>query len=274
MTSNQLSDLIKDTELYNLHSHTHYCDGHNTLQEMVSAAAAQGFQIWGVSPHSPVCVDSPCNMSRDSVAQYIAECASLQDSYAGRIRILTGMEVDYISADFGPHIDYFRELPLDYRIGSVHYVPSQEGVLMDCDGSAERFARYLKEGFHDDLRYVVEKFFEQELMMLEKGGFEVLGHFDKIAGNASAVDPALESYGWYRALVDDVIDHAAANGCIVEINTKALEERRRFYPAADVWPRLLKAGVPIAVNSDAHRTDRLNAGRPEALKMIAALHDA
>lgn len=273
MTSNQLSELIRDTELYNLHSHTHYCDGRNTLHEMVSAAASQGFRIWGVSPHAPICVDSPCNMSLDSVERYIAECSSLKEYYSGRMRLLAGMEVDYISADFGPHIDYFNRLPLDYRIGSVHFVPSQEGVPLDCDGSAERFARYLKEGFHDDLRYVVEKFFEQELMMLERGGFEVLGHFDKIAGNATAIDPDLESYGWYRALIEDVIDHAAANGGIVEINTKALEERHRFYPAESVWSRLLKAGVPIAVNSDAHRTDRLNAGRPEALKILASLSE-
>lgn len=266
MTPRQISELIKDTDRYNLHSHTHYCDGRNTLREMVTAAAEQGFRVWGVSPHSPVCVESPCNMSAESVGEYIDECAALREEFSDRMEVLTAMEVDYISSDFGPHIEYFQKLPLHYRIGSVHFVPTQEGVPLDCDGSVERFAQYLKDGFQNDLRYVVEKFFEQELTMIERGGFEILGHFDKIAGNASAIDQKLESYGWYQALVDDVIQHAADNGCIVEINTKALDSRHRFYPAESLWPKLKKAGLPIAVNSDAHYTDRLDAGRPEALE--------
>lgn len=271
MTPEEIIEQIKDTERYNLHSHTHYCDGRYPLGEMVRAASEQGFKVWGVSPHSPVCVESACNMSRESVPDYIAECGVLRDEYAGSMSVLTAMEVDFISPDFGPHIDYFQKLPLDYRIGSVHFVPTQDGVPLDCDGSVERFARYLKDGYQGDLRYVVEKFFEQELTMLERGGFEVLGHFDKIAGNASAVDPDIESYGWYLALVDDVISHAADNGCMVEINTKAFDTRHRFYPSEDLWPRLVKAGLPLAVNSDAHYTDRLNAGRPEALKILASI---
>lgn len=271
MTPQQISGLVKDTDRYNLHSHTHYCDGRYPLRQMVTEAARQDFRIWGVSPHSPVCVESPCNMSRESVPEYLAECAALRDEFADRMNVLTAMEVDFISPDFGPHIDYFQNLPLDYRIGSVHFVPTRDGVPLDCDGSVERFASYLKDGFDNDLRYVVERFFEQELTMLERGGFEVLGHFDKIAGNASAIDPELESHGWYQALIDDVISHAAGNGCVVEINTKALDSRHRFYPAETLWPRLIAAGIPLAVNSDAHYTDRLDAGRPEALKILHGL---
>lgn len=271
MIPQQIAALIKDTDKYNLHSHTQYCDGRNTLREMVSAAADHGFRIWGVSPHSPICIESPCNMSRESVPQYLDECCGLRQEFAGSMTLLMAMEVDFLSPDFGPHIDYFQKLPLDYRIGSVHFVPTQDGVPLDCDGSEERFARYLKEGFGGDLRYVVEKFFEQELIMLERGGFEVLGHFDKIAGNASVIDPEIETYGWYQALIDDVISHAATNGCIVEINTKALDSRRRFYPAQSLWPRLKAAGLTLAVNSDAHYTDRLDAGRSEALEILSSL---
>lgn len=271
MTPQDIVELIKDTDRYNLHSHTQYCDGHNTLREMVAAAAEQEFRIWGVSPHSPICVESNCNMSRESVPAYLEECEELRQESADILTLLTGMEVDFISADFGPHIDYFQRLPLDYRIGSVHFVPNQDGIPLDCDGKAERFGQYLKDGFQGDLRYVVEKFFEQELTMLERGGFEILGHFDKIAGNASVYDPQIESYGWYQAMIDDVISHAASSGCIVEINTKALDTRHRFHPEGSIWPRLKAAGLPLAVNSDAHYSDRLNAGRQEAFEILSKL---
>lgn len=238
------------------------------MEEMAAAAFAEGFALWGFSPHSPICIDSPCNMSLDDMPAYLDECRRLRSLYDGRMRVLAGLEIDYLGPGFGPHIDYFRRLPLDYRIGSVHFVPTQEGTPMDCDGSAERFARYLHENFRDDLRYVVETYFRQVLAMIERGGFDVLGHFDKIAGNASAVDPGIEENPWYEALVDDVIRSARDAGLVVEINTKAIHDRGRFYPAQRWWSRLKEAGVRVAFSSDAHWPDKVNLGRDEAVRLF------
>ena len=268
MTVEELAGAIRGTYMYNLHSHTQYCDGRAPISEMVAAAADAGFEIWGVSPHSPLCVESPCNMTKTDVPPYLDEMAVHREAYASRMRVLTSMEIDYMSRDWGPHIDYFQRLPLDYRIGSVHFVPNQEGVPYDCDGSAGRFGSYLRDVYHGDLRYVVEKYFEQVLTMLELGGFEVLGHFDKIAGNASAIDPGIEENGWYRALIRDVISSAQSSGVIVEINTKAIHDRGRFYPSAAWWPEIKDAGLTIAVNSDAHYPAKVNLGRQEALNLL------
>lgn len=257
--------------MYNLHSHTEFCDGRAPLIEIAEAAADAGMEVWGVSPHSPVCVESPCNMHREDTPAYLDRVAEAKERFDGRMRVLTAMEVDFISRDFGPHIDWFQNCPLDYRIGSVHFVPNQEGVWLDCDGRFERFAEYLRHGFEGDLRYVVEKYFEQVLTMLELGGFEVLGHFDKIIGNAALADPTLEDQGWYEALVDDVVRLAAESGVIVEINTKALLDKKRLFPADRWWSKLLAAGTPISVNSDAHYPEKVNLGRPEALARLAQL---
>jgi histidinol-phosphatase (PHP family) len=238
------------------------------MEEMAAAACDAGMEVWGFTPHSPICVESPCNMDRDDVPKYIAEADRLRELYTGRMEILTGMEVDYMSRDFGPHIDYFQKLPLDYRIGSVHFVPTQEGVALDCDGSFERFKRYLHDGYQDDLRYVVERYFEQVLTMLELGGFEILGHFDKIAGNASMADPTLEDQSWYEALVDDVISHALTAGVLVEINTKSIYDKSRYFPAQRWWQKLRDATLPLVVNSDAHYTEKVNLGREDCLKIL------
>lgn len=271
MTPQQLMQLPGFPESCNLHSHTQYCDGHATLAEMAAAAAEAGLRVWGVSPHSPIpeSVASKCNMRTADMERYLADAAAEAGRYADRMSVLTALEVDFLGPDWGPHIDYFQKLPLHYRIGSVHFVPNQDGVLLDCDGSSARFAEYLRNGYGGDLRYVVEKYFEQVLLMLERGGFELLGHFDKIAGNASSIDPGIEDYGWYAALVDDVISHASRAGVAVEINTKALADRNRFYPSLRWWQQLVASGLPIAVNSDAHWPDKVNAGRCKALELLA-----
>ncbi len=256
--------IVRTTRKYNFHSHTQFCDGHAPMEEFVVAARKAGIIHYGFSPHSPFQYASPCNMADESVVQYLEEVDRLKKCYAD-MYLYASMEIDYASSDFGPHIDRFQQLPLDYRIGSVHFVPTQDGRYVDCDGSPERFMRYLKEHFCGDLRYVVEKYYEQLLRMIEKGGFDILAHFDKIGFNASHVDPEIEHYSWYEALIDDVITNAAAAGLIAEVNTKHYEKYNRFYPEMKLWlPKLIASGVDIAVNSDAHWPDKIESGRDEA----------
>ncbi len=270
MTTEDILELIKNTDRYNFHSHTQFCDGRYSMAEMAEAAAGK-FDIWGFSPHSPISQPTPCNMSFEDMDAYLAEASRLKEKYNGKMQVLTSLEIDYMSEDFGPHIDYFQNLPLDYRLASVHFVPNQEGVWLDCDGRFERFAEYLKDGYKGDLRYVTEKYFEQVIRMLELGGFEILGHFDKIAGNAAIADPEIENQGWYEALVDDVISHAQTAGVIVEVNTKSLADKNRYFPASRWWGKLKHSGLPVMFNSDAHYTDKVNAGRPEAIKAFKEL---
>lgn len=267
----KLDQIIAQTDAYNFHAHTQFCDGRDTMEQIARAACREGFGYFAFSPHSPVPVESPCNMDMDKTSGYLAECNRLKEIYAGQMEVLASMEIDYLSPEWGPHIDWFGRLPLDFRLGSVHFVPTREGVPVDCDGRFENFKRNLDTVFGGDLRYVVEKYYEQVLKMLERGGVDLLGHFDKIAGNASLACPGLEEEGWYCSLVDDVISHAVASGVIVEINTKAYADRGRFFPDVRWWPRLLKSGLKLAVDSDAHYSTTTTAGRREALDRLSVV---
>lgn len=255
------------TDNYNFHSHTQFCDGRVDMSTMAAAAFSAGMKAWGFSPHSPVNVESPCNMLAVDVPIYIKEAERLREFYAGRMEIFAAMEIDFISREFGPHIDYFRELPLDYRIGSVHFVPTQKGEPVDCDGSYERFARNLQAKFGGDLRYVVEKYFGQVMAMIDLGGFDMLGHADKIAGNAALAQPGIEEEDWYADLVEQTMNAAASAAVAVEINTKSFDKLGRFFPACKWWTEIPES-MNIVVNSDAHFPDLVNAGRREAISAL------
>lgn len=269
--STGIKEIIGSTRDYNLHAHTQYCDGRDTMDEIAEAAQKGGMRYFAFTPHSPINVSSPCNMDKGSMDEYLMNVWRLRDEYSGRMELLSSLEIDGMGREYGPHIDYFQRLPLDFRLGSVHFVPNQEGVYIDCDGRYERFSRNLKEAYQGDLRYVVEKYFEHVLVMIERGGFELLGHFDKIAGNAAMADPDIENNGWYESLVDDVVSHSLSAGLVVEINTKAFLDKGRFFPAERWWPKLTAAGLPFAVDSDAHYASKVVAGRAEAFSRIDAL---
>lgn len=277
MTTADLRNIIEHTDAYCFHSHTQYCDGRAPMADMAQAALQAGMRHYGFSPHSPLAIPSPCNMLHTDVEPYLAEVKRLQEVHAERghdLHLYASMEIDRLNHDHAPHIDYYQRLPLDYRIGSVHFVESQDGEFIDCDGSYARFATNLRERFRGDLRYVVEKYFESVLRMLEEGGFDILGHADKIAANAAEADPELESYPWYEALIDDVVRLSEDSGVIVEVNTKAIYDRKRLFPARQWWRKFVDARIPLVVNSDAHYTDKINLGREEALAELRTLKSA
>ena len=257
--------------LKNYHSHTEFCDARASMAEIAKAAFEAGFEEWGISPHSPICCPSGANMKAADMDAFILEANRLKREYDGRMKILTGMEIDYISPEFGPQIEYFRNLPLDYRIGSVHFVRTKDGRPVDCDGPAERFLKYLDEEYAGDLRYVAETYFAMQLEMLETGGFDIIGHLDKIGDNGSAADPELENYGWYADLVETVIATAVEKGVTIEINTKKYPTLGRFFPNVKWWPFLEKYGAKVIISTDAHYPDKVAAGYAEAFNLLQSL---
>lgn len=258
-------------EMVNYHSHSEFCDGRAPMAEMAAAAFSAGFTTWGISPHSPICCESSCNMKKEDVGDFLKETDRLKKAYEGKMNILAGMEVDYISDEFGPHIEYFRSLPLDYRIGSVHFVRTKEGRPVDVDGPAERFLEFLAKDFGGDLEYAVKTFFEMELEMLERGGFDIIGHLDKLGDNASHADPMIEDYPWYAELVEKVIAKAVEKGVRIEINTKKFESSGRFFPAERWWPLLKKYGADIVISTDAHYPEKVASGYSEAAHRLSLI---
>lgn len=258
--------------MYNFHSHTQYCDGHAPMIDMARSAVACGFTAYGFTPHSPVPIPSPCNMSADKVEEYLAEVKRIQAMpELSSCRFYAGMEIDYLGDEWGPAHAYFHTLGLDYTIGSVHFIPSQDGEPVDIDGKFENFKRKMRDNFRGDIDYVVETFYDRSKAMILAGGFDILGHFDKIGQNAGYYAPGIEDGTHYRSRVGEIIDLIIERDLTIELNTKARKEHGRFFPGERYLPRLVDAGVKILVNSDAHHPDRLNASRGEAFDILDSL---
>lgn len=266
-----VKEVLGDNRKYTFHSHTQFCDGRATMDDFAREAVAEGFTHYGFSPHSPVPIASPCNMGFDDVPAYLAEVERIRSVYGDRVRFYAGMEVDYLGPEWGPSSEYFRNLGLDFAIGSVHFIPDLEGEYVDIDGRFESFRMKMERHFDNNIRYVVETFYRSSREMLAAGGFDIIGHFDKIGQNASYWQPGIEDELWYRELVDDLVGRIIASGVTVEINTKAYVEHGRLFPDPRHLRRLAEAGVPLIVNSDAHVPALIDASRDVAFRLIDSL---
>ena len=254
----------------NLHSHTQFCDGRSTMEEIIRSAYEAGFTEWGFTPHAPINVESPCNMKRENVKDYLGEIQRLRRMFPD-IKILAGMEIDFIDENNSPASPYVKDYGIDYVIGSVHFIPNQKGIFYDIDGSPDRFKRILNEFFEGDLNYVVTTFWKQTQRMIEAGGLNIVGHIDKIALNASFVNPEIENTPEYLKMAWETIEMAINKGLSIEINTKHWEKYRRFFPHPRFWKHILEKGIEMPVNTDTHYAECVESGRNEAIKELGNL---
>ena len=255
-------------QLSNYHSHCTFCDGRSTPEDFVKFAISHGFRAYGFSSHSPLPFETFWNMSKNDMPEYLAEIDRLKKKYSDRLEIYTALEIDYLDETYNPSVPYFQELPLDYRIGSVHMLYNDGSEVVDVDVSAAAFKRIVDEQFGGDLERVVRLYYGRLRRMLELGGFDIVGHADKMHYNAACYRPGLLDEVWYDTLVKEFFEDIAARSYQVEINTKSYHDLGTFYPNERYFPLLHSLGIRVQVNSDSHYPERINSGRPEALRAL------
>jgi DNA polymerase (family X) len=127
----ELGDLRGD-----MHTHTHWsADGKNTLEEMVAAAAARGYEYYAITDHSHYLRDG-------RLAAQLEEIAQMRERYP-KLRILAGVEAN-IRSNGEVDVPEDELALLDWVVASVHNAPENrptERVLeamqnpyVDCIG--------------------------------------------------------------------------------------------------------------------------------------------
>ena len=258
--------------LSNYHSHCTFCDGRSAPEDFVKFAISNGFRAYGFSSHSPLPFETFWNMSATDMPEYLNEINRLKEKYNDRLEIYVGLEIDYLDETYNPSVPYFKELPLDYRIGSVHFLPTSSKLIEEnvvcIDGSFAEFKQSVDRYFDGSIRKLVEKYYESVLKMIEGGGIDIVGHIDKVYMNGQRCDDFAANAAWYKEPLMACLERVAKKGIMVEINTKNLREKRQTFPHLDLLPILKKMDIPVVVNSDCHFPDLVNDGREEAFARL------
>lgn len=252
----------------NYHSHCHLCDGRTAFELFVEEAIKQNFKAYGLSSHAPLPFSTSWTLKKENVQKYFSQFERIKQKYSEQIELYIGMEIDYLDAQNNPASAYFQQMPLDYRIGSVHLLSGTSGEVVDIDTSPEQFRQNLQLHLGGNIHRVVSDYFEKAMLMIQAGGFDFLGHADKIYYNALSVTPDLLQSSWYKKLMNDYYAYIAEKELPIEINTKAYEKTGCFFPHIDFWKQIKERKIPVMVNSDAHFPERINSGRKEALDLM------
>ncbi len=223
----ELPRLIEPGDLRGaFHNHTDASDGHNTLAEMAAAAAELRWDYLGIADHSKSSFQAN-GLSEERLLQQMRTIREFNAAGTSPVHIFAGVECDILPDG---RLDFADDVlgQLDYVVVSVHSAMTQS--------EEEMTARIIR--------------------AIEHPAATMLGH---------ATGRLLLRREGYRVDVAKIIDAAAANEVIIELNASPwrLDMDWRH------WRRAAERGVLCAINPDAHRTDGLahvNAGVNSARK--------
>ena len=228
----------------NLHTHSNFCDGANTPEEMCEKAIEKGFKTLGFSSHSEMLQD---------VGVYIEKIKNLKELYRGRLQIHCGIEMElglpWVEGDY------------EYVIGSIHCLKTPTGRTLAIDSDHG----ILKEGIAKDYGGDVRAFIHDYYAMLREKlsvSYDIVGHPDLLRKFNKKFPYFSEEESWYQGEVEATADAIAKSGKVVEINTGAISRgwMDDVYPST-FFRSLLKArGVKFILSSDAHFADALDCG--------------
>lgn len=247
--------------LTNFHTHTRFCDGKNTPEEMVLTALEKGFSALGFSGHGYTPFDLRYCL-KDTPA-YIAEVNRLKEAYRGQIEIFLGIEEDALSpAGNGPFA---------YRIGSCHYL-LVEGEYHPLDSSRDHLLRCLSR-FGGDPAALAECYFDTFCGYIRRHRPEIIGHFDLITKFDEADAPIFSDSVAYRRIAVRAAEEIARSGGLIEVNTGAMARGLRTspYPAAEILHIVRQADAPLILSSDCHDAKNLDFGFAEARSRLREL---
>ncbi|MDR2632453.1 MAG: histidinol-phosphatase [Treponema sp.] len=260
-----------------LHTHSTFCDGHDTIETLCQRAYEKGLAAIGFSSHAPIYrktgFSTDWHIQEDRLEAYLDTVRAVRRQWEGKLQVFLGLEIDYIPGLMGPKDRDYQDLGLDYCIGSVHYVIPPQGAPFAVDDSPDVFAAGIRDGFAQDPEAVVETYWDTVEGMIREGGFDILGHVDLIKKNPCILQQkkwfSLESPRYERRL-RGLADTIGAFPVAVEVNTGGLTRYKipEPYPSYALLRLLQAKQLPVIITADAHSAEDLDAHYDEARKTL------
>ncbi len=253
--------------LSNAHTHSTYCDGRDSIPEMIAKARALGFVSIGFSEHAEQGFDTDYCMSENAQSAYFAELRGIQ--HAG-LRVWAGLEQDALTPEEGKARNRGAA---DYIIGSTHYLRRAfEGKPISVDGDRDALVRAVAAEYAGDAVALAEEYYALHADMLERDRPDIIGHFDLVRKYAAFIGLNTRD-ARYRGAAQDALVRARRTGAVLEVNTGAMARGCADTPYPEdfllrVWREL---DGEVIVSSDCHNAQLLDFGFADVMDQLRRL---
>ncbi len=249
---------LGETMLCNLHTHTLFCDGDNTAEEIVISAIHNGFSSLGFSGHKKPGFDS---FGIANINDYIRTIIELKEKYSNDIEIYLGIEDEALSP-----ISCGNDF--DYIIGSHHYI-RRDDIILPLDHNFEGYKKALAL-YDNDIESFAESYYSDFCNYILKFKPQIIGHFDLITKFDEQDSDLLLSNVMYSKIAEKYLKIALKSESFFEVNTGAMSRKYRTspYPAENLLKIIKDNDGKIIITSDAHSKDTLDFAFKETEKYL------
>jgi histidinol-phosphatase (PHP family) len=236
------------------HCHTFYSKhAIGTIDDLVRASITAGVSVLTITDHAPFPIDQNNRLLESELDQYFSDIESARDQYGDLIKILRGLEIDYMPGSESYNRELLNRYPIDFVIGSVHYVevPNQHLVKV---WELPRLA--------DD--QFLNQYFVTLQELLASGLVDAIGHPDVLLRGVSE-DSLLPRFKPF-------IEALAKSGIAFELNSSGLRKSSLglktgtevdglwTYPSRRLLMQMIALDIPFTIGSDAHSPGDVGAG--------------
>ena len=247
------------------HSHTFYSKhAVGTVDELVRASITAGVKVLTITDHAPFPVDTHNRLLDAELERYFADIEQARQRYQGQIRILRGLEFDYMPGADAWNRELIARHELDFAIGSVHYVEVPDEPMV----KVWELPRLAAQAFLD-------RYFADLEGLLQCGLFDAVGHADTLLRGVPE-DIVLRRF-------EPLLPLFADGGVAFELNASGIRKSsldpgtgrevhgQWSYPSRGLLPLLIEQGAAFTVGSDAHDPRDAGAGVGEMLEQLQPL---
>ncbi len=233
------------------HTHTSFCDGKNTAEEMVLSAISKGMSELGFSCHARMPFYTDWCITEAKEKEYFETLTFLKEKYKDKIKIYIGIEQD---ANAVP-ISY----PYDYIIGSVHGIWKGKDYL-DVDLSPVQVRENVEKYYGGDSYAYVEEYYSLVGEIYETTKCDIIGHFDLVTKFLDRDQLFSEDHSRYISARDKALEALIKTPAIFEVNTGGIYRGWRdvTYPNMEMIEKIAKYGKPFVINADSHNVDSID----------------
>jgi len=252
----------------NYHLHTTISDGKLKPEELIKLAIKKKFDVVGITDHYHFPPDFREEKNKFYSEQDYNELFRLKDKYKQKIKILVGVEFDWLS-DYEKWFGKETKKKYDYRLLSMHFIKVGKNYV-PLDLSEDFFKEIVKKS--DGIKNVVESYYEDLRKGVETGYFDVVAHLDiiKIWNKDKKYFSGNET--WYKEQVKDTLYSIKNKKMKIEINTAGWRKPcKEQYPSKWIIKEALKLKIPILIGTDAHRKEEIDKGLKRANNLLKKL---
>ena len=227
------------------HTHTTFCDGRDSAEDMIKAAIKLGLEEIGFSGHAPMPFATNWCMTKEGEREYFKTVTALKEKYKDKIRVFVGVEFDAYSSP--------SDIPYDYVIGSVHHVV-KDGVYLTVDESKETTRANIMNYYGGDAYSYVEDYYLAVSRVYEATRCDIIGHFDLVTKFIDKDPLFSESHPRYVNARNHALTALLKTPAVFEINTGGIYRGYRdvTFPSLDLAKEIYERGGKLVINSDTH----------------------